>query len=182
MSQVSPTSNDAISTNQSQESTMTTAASSLTAEEIGHLVLKLIDTIHTVDDISPAHIQKVMGIKVEFNAQDPNDYGFGGKLTDKWFYNFCSLTDPSGAKPTRLMLSFDDQTHDHADVAPICKLDYDCYTKFLIDAGFKKSPYYAEHGRILFFNFTRNSVSVDISTKGDGKRTCVSILTIKVLP
>ena len=161
---------------------MTTAASSLTAEEIGHRVLKLIDTIHSVDDISPAHIEKVMGVKVEFNAKDPNDYGFGGKLTNEWSYGFGSLTDPNGAKPTRLGLSFDDQTHNNADVTPICKLDYNAYSKFLTDSGFEKSTNYAEHGRILSFSFTRSPVSVEISISGDDKRTCVSMLTIEVLP
>jgi len=160
---------------------MTTAASSLTAEEIGHRVLKLIDTIHTIDDISPAHIEKVIGVKVQFNAEDPNEYGFGGKLTDEWSYGFGSLTDATGAKPTRLMLSFDDQTHNNADITPICKLDYDGYSKFLTDAGFKKSPNYAEHGRVSFFNFLRGSVSVDIDPRGDDGRSCVSKLTIEVL-
>lgn len=161
---------------------MTTAASSLTAEEIGHRVLKLIDTIHTVDDISPAHVEKVMGVKVEFNAKDHNDYGFGGKLTNEWSYDFGSLNESTDEKPTRLMLSFDDQTRKNADITPICKLDYDGYSKFLTDSGFKKSPNYAEHGRILSFSFTRSPVSVEISTMGDDKRTCVSMLTIEVLP
>lgn len=162
-----------------QEQTMT---ASLTAEDIGHRVLKLIDTIHSVDDISPKQIEKTMGIKVELNATDPNEYGFGGKLTDDWSYGFGSLTDPTGAKPTRLLLSFDDQTHNRADMAPICKLDYDGYSKFLTDAGFKKSPIYADHGRLSFVNFTRGRVAVEIKPDGDGNHTCVSMLTIEVLP
>ena len=159
---------------------MTTTASSLTAEEIGHRVLKLINTIHTVDDISPAHIEKVMGVKVEFNSDDPNDYGFGGDLGDEWTYGFGSLTDPGGAKPTRLELSFDNKT-DGTDMAPICKLSYEDYSKFLTDAGFKKSPFYAEHGRLTSVHFTRGPVAVDINPGGDGKHICVSILTIEVL-
>lgn len=154
---------------------MTTTASPLTAEEVGQRVLKLIDSIHTVDDISPAHIEKVMGVKVELNAQEPNKHGFGGKLTEAWSCGFGSLTDASA----RLMLCFDDQPHAHADLAPICKLDYDGYSKFLAGAGFKKSPHYADHGRILFFHFTRDDVLVDTSTTDDSKRTCVSMLTIE---
>ena len=161
---------------------MTTAASSMSAEEIGNRVLKLIDTIRTNDDISPANIEKMIGIKVEFNAEDPNDYGFGGKLTDEWSYNFGSLTDPTGAKPSRLELSFDAQTGDNADMTPICKFDFNDYSKFLTSAGFTKSPFYAEHGRISSFNFKRGRVAVDINPHGDGEHTCVSILTIEVLP
>jgi hypothetical protein len=177
-----PTSGFATTQTHSQEQAMTTAASSLTAEEIGHRVLKLIDSIHTADDISPAHIEKVMGVKVQFNEKDPNDYGFGGKLTDEWSYNFGSLTDPDGAKPTRLELSFDNSTDNNGDMTPVCKLNYDGYSKFLTDAGFKKSISYAEHGRISSFNFIRKRVSVDINPGGDGKAFCVSILTIEVLP
>jgi hypothetical protein len=176
-----PASGFATTQTHSQEQAMTTAASSLTAEEIGHRVLKLIDSIHTADDISPTHIEKVMGVKVQFNEKDPNDYGFGGKLTDEWSYDFGSLNDSPGEKPTRLMLSFEDQTHKNADVTPICKLDYDAYSKFLTDSGFKKSTNYAEHGRILSFTFTREPVSVEISTTGDSKRVCVSMLTIDVM-
>ena len=160
---------------------MTTAASSLTAEEIGHRVLKLIDTIRTVNDISPARIEEVMGVKVEFNSKDPNEYGFGGTLSGEWTYGFGSLTDPGGAKPTRLELSFDNQTDSGADMAPICKLSYEDYSKFLTGAGFKKSPFYAEHGRLTSIHFARGPVAVDINPGGDGTHTCVSILTIEVM-
>jgi hypothetical protein len=168
------------STHPLQEQSMTTAASSLTAEEIGHRVLKLIDTIHTVDDISPGHVEKVMGVKVNFNTDDPHQYGFGGNLAGDWTYGFGSLADSGGAKPTRLELSFDNKTS-RADMAPICKLSYDDYSKFLTGAGFKKSPFYAEHGRLTMVHFTRGPVAVDINPGGDGTHTCVSILTIEVM-
>lgn len=164
---------------------MTAAESSLTAEEIGHRVLTLINTIHTVDDISPAHIEKVVGVKVEFNATDPNEYGFGGKLTKEWSYGFGSLTDPGGAKPTQLELSFDDQTHDNADIAPICGLDMDGYKKILMRAGFTASPYYGEHGRHLGWNLSRDAVSVTLYSQGESNskvaHDCVLMLELEVV-
>jgi hypothetical protein len=168
----------------SQQQPPTAAASSLTAEEIGHRVLKLIDTIHTVEDISPAHIEKMVGVKVEFNAKDPNDYGFGARLTSEWSYDFGSLTDASGGKPTRLELSFDNQTHDNTDIAPICGLDMDGYMKTLKQAGFKASPYYGEHGRHLGWNLSRDAVSVTLHGQGENDskvaHDCVSMLELEV--
>lgn len=161
---------------------MTTAASSMTAEELGHRVLNLIDSIRSKDDMSPENIEKVIGVKVEFNPKNHNDYGFGGKLTDQWSYNFGSLKDLDGGKPRRLELSFDKQTEATIDLTPICKLNYEGYSKFLTDAGFSKSPFHAEHGRLSSVNFVRGQVAVDINPIGDGKHTCVSILTIEVMP
>ncbi|MFS8137235.1 MAG: hypothetical protein ACMG50_03810, partial [Thermomonas sp.] len=87
-----------------------------------------------------------------------------------------------GGKPRRLELSFDKQTEDSIDLTPICQLDYDSYSKFLTDAGFSKAPFHAEHGRLSSVNFVRGPVAVDINPIGDGKHSCVSILTIEVMP
>lgn len=165
-----------------QEQTMT---SSLTAEEVGHRVLKLIDGIHSIDDISPEHIEKVFGMKLVVNPSDPNDYGYDGQLTDAWSYSFGSVTDSKGGKPTQLRLSFNDQTRKGADMTAICGLDLDAYAKNLTAAGFKSSPYYAEHGRLISWDFSRGKVAVKINVRGesDAKAThnCVSILTLDIV-
>jgi hypothetical protein len=165
-----------------QEQTMT---SSLTAEDLGHRVLKLIDGIQNVDDISPEHIEQVFGMKLTVNPRDPNDYGYDGKLTDAWTYSFGSVPDLKGGKPTQLRLSFDDQTHSGADMTPICGLDLDGYAKNLTAAGFKASPYYAEHGRLIAWDFARGKVAVKINVRGESNakatHNCVSILTLDIV-
>jgi hypothetical protein len=182
MNKRAATSKPQASVSNPQEQSMT---SSLTAEEIGHRVLKLIDSIHNADDISPEHIEKVFGMKLVVNPSDSNDYGYDGKLTDAWTYSFGSVTDLKGGKPTQLRLSFDDQTHSGADMTSICALDLDGYAKNLTAAGFKASPYYAEHGRLISWDFARGKVAVKINVRGesDTKAThnCVSILTLDIV-
>lgn len=163
------------------EQTMTT---SLTAEDIGHRVLTLIEGLHDAPDISPASIEEVFGMPLVFNANNANDYGYDGTLTAAWKYSFGSIADSRGDKPTQWSLSFDNQTHDGADMAPICTLDFDDYAKSLTDSGFKASPYYGEHGRLISWDFARGRVAVKINIRGesDAKPThnCVSILTIEI--
>lgn len=156
----------------------------LTAEEVGLRMLKLIDGIRSADDIAPENVEKMMGMKVEFNDQDRNEYGFGEMLTDAWAYNVMSLPETDGSKPKRLMLSFNDQTSADADMAPVCGLDFDAYSRALLAAGFKSEPQRGEHGLTISVQFTRGSVSVDLSTSSESEanpdHACVSLLIITV--
>lgn len=164
---------------------MTIAESPLTAEEIGHRVLKLIDGIHDIDDISPAHLERVFGMMVTVNPSDPNDYGYDGKLTDAWTYSFGSVPDLKGGKPSQLRLSFYDETHKGADMTPICGLDLDGYKRILTAAGFKATPYYGEFGRLVSWDFARGKVAVTINVRGESEakatHSCVSVLTLDIL-
>jgi len=157
-------------------------ATATTAAEIGERVLKLIDSIHGVDDIAPTHIEKITGMKVDFNPDDRNEYGFGGKLTDVWSYNLLTLTESGGGQPNRLMFSFDDQSHADADMAPICALDFDDYSKALTAAGFASSPAPGEHGSVLYWDFARGGVSVNVYVRAESaakpKHSCVSSIVI----
>lgn len=162
---------------------MTTATSSITAEDIGQRVLKLIDSIRSADDIAPTQIEKVTGIKVDFNPADQNQYGFGGKLSDTWSYNLVSLTEADGSKPTRLMFSFDEQNHDDdADMSAICGLDFDAYAKALKQAGFKSEPAPGERNSTRYWDFSRGEVSVHVYVRGESDakagHTCVTSLII----
>ncbi|TXH72584.1 MAG: hypothetical protein E6Q88_06090 [Lysobacteraceae bacterium] len=152
------------------------------AEDIGNRVLKLIDSIHGRDDLAPAHIEQVTGIKVNFNPDDANEYGFGGDLTEDWVYNLVSLTETDGSKPSRLMFSFDDQTRAYADMTPICAMDFDDYAKAMTAAGFSSAPAYGKHQNILYWDFARDKVNVQVYIRGesDAKPThsCVSKMII----
>ncbi len=152
------------------------------AGDIGQRVLKLIDSIHGTGDIAPEHIQNITGIPVQFNPDDANEYGFGGKLDDTWAYNLVSLTEANGAKPNRLMFSFDDQTRDYADMAPISDLDFDDYAKALTAAGFQSKPMRGKHDRLVYWDFSRNDVTVQVYVRGENdakaEHHCVTKLII----
>lgn len=157
---------------------------SLTAEDIGHRVLTLINGLHGSHDMSPAHIEKVFGMPLVVNPDDANDYGYDGKLSDTWTYSFGSVPDSNGGKPTQWTLSFNDTTNGEADMSSICRMDFEAYSKSLTEAGFKVSPYYGEHGRLISWDFARGRAAVKINIRGesDAKAThhCVSLLTIEL--
>lgn len=152
------------------------------AEDIGQRVLKLVENIHGRDDIAPARIEQLTGIKVEFNPDDANEYGFSGQLTEQWAYNLVSLPEGDDEKPSRVMFSFDDESRSNADMAPICALDFDAYAAALQRAGFVSNAARGKHDRLLYWDFSRDEVSVQIYVRGenDAKAThaCVSKLII----
>lgn len=158
------------------------STATLTAEEIGGRVLKLIGAIRSADDIAPDRVERATGIKVAVNPDDHNEYGFGGKLDGAWSYNLVSLTENDGSRPSRLMFSFDDDSRGHADMAPVCTMDFDAYAKALAADGFARTPARGEHDRLLYWDFARGGVSVQVYVEGAsetaGARSCVSKLII----
>ena len=134
----------------------------ITAEDIGHRVLKLIDSLHSAQDLSPEHIERVTGIQVEINEDDPGIYGFGGKLTADWSYSLVSSPDRLGEKPTSLRFSFDDTHRDRANpasLAPICKMRFDDYRQALVSAGFTAKPMPTFPGSDSWY-FSRGDIGV----------------------
>jgi hypothetical protein len=148
-----------------QEFPMIATDAPITAEDIGHRVLKLIDSLHSAQDIAPERIEKATGIKVEFNDEDRNIYGFGGKLTDQWSYSLVSTPDKLGEKPNSLRFSFDDTTRDHADPAPVCTLKFDDYSQAMTAAGFAISPIHTYPGSDAWY-FKRGDIGVMAYTQG----------------
>lgn len=154
-----------------------------TAEDIGKRVLTLVTQIRGAEDIAPARIEAITGIKVHFSDSDAKQYGFGAALNDEWVYNLISLPGPNG-DPDRLMFSFDDQTHSNADMAPVCALDFDDYAKPLIEAGFSSKPSLGHHDQIEYWDFKRDDVLVQIYTRSESSakadHACVSMLIVNV--
>ncbi|TXH66431.1 MAG: hypothetical protein E6Q88_12075 [Lysobacteraceae bacterium] len=160
---------------------MTAADTPMTAEDIGRRVIKLIDSLHSAKDLAPDHIERQTGIKVEFNESDRTKYGFGGPVTDEWFYNLVSLPEKPGQTPTSLLFSFDDQTHNNADTAPICSFDFADYSSALKAAGFDFKPMHGSRGVDAWY-FSRGDIGVLAYTHGNQDpeegQACVSKLII----
>lgn len=151
------------------------------AEDIGRRVLRLVANVRGPEDLSPARIEQLTGLPVEFNPANGDEYGFSGRLTDAWAYNLVSLPE-RGRKPSRLMFSFDDTSRSHADMTPICALDLDDYAAALAAAGYRATPVRGAHDEILHWDFTRDGMRVQIHVRGenDGKaeHACVSRLIV----
>jgi hypothetical protein len=152
----------------SQEFPMTATVPPITAEDIGRRLLKLIDSLHSARDLAPEHIEQATGLRVELNDDDPNIYGFGGKLTEQWSYSLVSTPDKLGEKPNSLRFSFDDTSREQAgqtDRAPICAPDFEGYSKALTAAGFAATPMQAYPGSDAWY-FKRGDIGVMAYTQG----------------
>jgi hypothetical protein len=154
----------------------------MTAEDVGKRVLDLINTIKTTNDISRENIERATGLKLNVNPDNPNEYGTGGKITDTWFYNIGGRLDSKSGKSNRLTFSFDDQTNNHADMTPVCGLDFNAYSKRLNEIGFQSSPVRGEHNRLSYWNFSRGDISVQVYIRGESNEKvnhdCVSMMII----
>ena len=165
---------------------MTANVPPITAEDIGRRVLKLIDSLHSAQDFAPEHIEQATGMRVALNSDDPNDddpniYGFGGKLTEEWSYSLVSTPDRLGEKPTSLRFSFDDTSRRQADPTPICKLRFEDYSKALTASGFTVKPMQGYQG-IEGWHFVRDNIGVMAYTHGKADPAagpaCISSLAI----
>ncbi len=156
----------------------------MTAEEISRRMLDLIGRIKTAEDISAKNLEIATGLKVYVNADNLSKYATGAKITDTWFVNIKVISGSKDGKASRLIFSFDDQTHSGADMTSICKVDFDAYKKRLTEFGFQSEPYYGEHNRLIYWNFSRGKVELQISIRGESdenvKHDCVSMIVIDV--
>ena len=160
---------------------MNTTPLPATARDIAQRVIHLVEHVHSRADLSPSRIEQLTGIKVDTNPDDANEYGFGGQLTDAWAYNLISLPD-SDQPPSRVMFSYDDESHANADMTPICDPDFDAFAAALRAAGYVATPAYGPHERVLHWDFARDGVSVQVQVRGEtdarADHACVSRLII----
>jgi hypothetical protein len=156
---------------------------SMSAEDVSRRMLRLFTSVRGPNDITPARIRELTGIEVRYGSEDPKQYGFGEAVDDTWIYNLVSLPGPDG-KPDRLMFSFDDQSHGHADMTPVCALGFDDYAKALTDAGFASRPRLGRLDRVKYWEYTRGDVTVQVYVRGQSAaradRLCVSMMIVNV--
>jgi hypothetical protein len=154
----------------------------MTAEEISRRMLDLIGKIKTAEDFSAKNLEMATGLKVYFDPINSREYGTGAKITDTWFFNITVILGSKDSERSRLLFTFDDQTHSHADMTPICKIDFVAYAKRLNEFGFQQKPVYGEHGRLGTWRFSRDEIVIHMDIRGESKERpnhdCVSMITI----
>jgi hypothetical protein len=165
-------------------STTATAAKAVAnAADISRRMLTLIDSIHGPEQIDATHIERVTGIKVEVDDEDPNRYGFSGDLGGVWDYSLVSLTEIDGSRPHRLMFSFDDASPDrNGDMGDVCDIDLAGYDSALTGAGFVAEPIRGHHGEVEYWEYRRGEVSLQVHARGESdelaEHACVSMIVI----
>jgi hypothetical protein len=161
-------------------------ATAVTASEISQKLLALIADINTLQDIAPSNIERVTGLKVQYDPNNPNSYGLGGKINDTWFYNLWSMSSslPQGVKPNQLMFSFNDDKDGDVDMTAVCEIDFNAYAQRMTDGGYSGKPVYGVRNRIEYWQFTRGDVNLQVYVRGESDEKvahdCVSKLIINV--
>lgn len=162
---------------------MQTMTHPTTAADIGHRVLNWIVGIHGTEDLSSKRIEDATGIRIVEKPSTAHEYGFGRKLSDRWFCTLRSLpASDNDARPERMMFSFDDQTGEYVDFTEICSLDFDDYANALKLAGFAAQTDLGPRDAFNGYVFTRGSLSVWVEVRGESaanpRHLCVSSLII----
>lgn len=160
-------------------------ASALSAEDIGRRIIRLVLSLHTLEDIRPANIERLTGIKVDIDESDPDNYGFGSMFADHWAYNLVSVSDRLGEKPRRLDFFIDDRSpNGDADMSPLHGLSFQDYRDALVAGGYSVQRLYGGRKNDPW-EFTRGNVVVSITMQrfADPEKgpAYVRVLRIRVL-
>jgi hypothetical protein len=138
----------------------------LAPDEISLRILKLIDSVRGQQDLSPENVERVTGIKVHIDADDPDSYGFHGQAGVGWTYGLWSVPEP-GPKPARQRLRFKFfPGQDQKDYSPICSPNYHDYANALVARGFqheKVRAFVDEPWELLQFH--RGQVTVEFTNQ-----------------
>jgi len=141
----------------------------LTPEEMGRRFLKLIDSIHSFNDLTLDHVQKIM--RQSMYRTTASSHGFGMHLPESgWYYGFDYYDNPKSPDLKNVSYRVDNDT-ESADMGPVCGMDFDAYEAALKAMGFKERPDLAQYdtgedGRIVRqrpgIGYTRKDVKIII--------------------
>lgn len=136
-----------------------TTATPLSLDDLNQRVLRLIDGIHSREDLAPAQLQRLTGVEVEVNAEDPTIYGIAGPVEGQGRYSLVSSHKNASGQVDSLLLSFEPD-----DAAAPCA-SVEGYRSALAAAGFSGQHLPAGHRGNEAWYFTRQGVSVNLHVR-----------------
>ena len=138
------------STTPSSQAPAPLSQSTRTAAELLQGLLDLFRASKSADDFTMDAVSKALGVPMQ--RFDANSFGAGATLTPEWDWSLEITVKPNRDAP-RLNFAFRPSPTLGSNAAPsmtdICQMDFDQFSKNLENMGFKRTPYYAEHGRHL---------------------------------
>lgn len=163
------------------------AGPTLTALEFNNRVVNFTKNVRTIKDLSPKNLQRKMAVKVLFNDEDRNTYGFWGKIPDTfWRYGVTAYPYPSKGNKTTDTVRFSlDSTEENAEMNSVC-VEIESYRQELSKAGFSFRNSTGVHSVVNGLVFSRDNVFVHVLTQGYGtnfediKKKCVRMVIIGV--
>ncbi|ALN83852.1 hypothetical protein LC55x_0552 [Lysobacter capsici] len=175
--------------------------STLTSQEAGHRLLKLIDSLKTPADFSLDRFKAVMRLPEpsggDSGEREPGYEGFSEAIAGSdWSQTIAYSDEASTASAKRIEYRLDydgaQADQDQLDLGPVCAMDYAAYRRALLDMGFEEGPAtpskveYATRGTLAHV-FRRGGVNVDIVTQresaaSEAKRAHACVRSIEVRP
>lgn len=107
------------------------------AEQLAERLLNLLEHLQVPEDLSPAQIQRYMGISMQPSPSDPSVLEAGGRIGSRWVYSLETVQSSYRAAPYALRLRFDDGRDSASDMSAICRFDYMQYKSSLERIGFE---------------------------------------------
>lgn len=113
-------------------------APTLTSQEIAQRMIRLITSLHGIEDISPQAIERQTGIPVKRDPKNPHEYGFQGPIEGPWEYELVAIPDKPGTQTRRLRFMFVDYSNsDSTPLGPVCNPSFQEYRDALVAAGYR---------------------------------------------
>ena len=127
----------------------------LTPEEMGRRFLKLIDSLHSFNDLTLERVQGFMRIPM-YNI-GANRHNFGMHLPESgWYYDLGYVDDHQGPDSKYASYEFTNKA-EYADMEPVCGMDFDAYDAALRAMGFKAMGFKEERPDSASYNTGRES-------------------------
>lgn len=161
-------------------------APTLTSQEIAQRMIRLITSLHGIEDISPQAIERQTGIPVKRDPKDPHEYGFQGPIEGPWEYELVAIPDKPGTQARRLRFMFVDYSNsDSTPLGPVCSPSYHEYRDALVAEGFSVKRIWTGRPND-WWRFTRGKVYVTFymfrGKDPDKEPACVYSYDIRVDP
>lgn len=168
-----------MATTASESKTPTT----FTAEQ---LLLRLLDLIRSTKSASELTVERVSAaMQQPALTFGPGHFGYGGRLTPEW--GFGLEIKKAGSADARLDFEFINAAAE-SDIAAtdICTVDFERFASELTAAGFTRETVWGEHGRVSYYSFERQDMSIAVDTRGEASfppekvtHECVRLVTVK---
>ena len=156
----------------------------MTSEELAQRIVRLALSIYGKQDMARLQVEKKFGVKLKYNATDPQAFWGSGELVGGTRYSLESISDVKGQPVSRLDFTFPQPT-----VAPdriACTQTVAQYRQALVDGGFTAqwvgSPRIGTPAR---WHFERGNVVVTVLVGADARKedaqACMSHLMVLAL-
>lgn len=138
--------------------------SELTAEQLLTKLLELITATNEPEQLTRQAVESKIGMPLEHVEDDV--FGHRAQLTSQWAYTLDTANDEVDGPGVALDFS-PIKPGDHPDMTDICGVDSEAFASVLINAGFERRTYHGVHGSIGGDYFSRGSVQVTTSVRGE---------------